>query len=265
MPDAPRTPNVGAWTGIAAIAVAVFTVLEFTIRQIFVGARPSLDDSVALVDFAQRTAPGTLGVILIDAFLMASLVVFLAAFRQLITQVRRDLDWLSALAYGAGIVWVAITLVGDGLEGGAALDAATLHGDPHVIRTLTLGHSLLFGAIGCVLTALVAAASGYVTIISGALPRWTGRLAIGVAGANLVAVATVFGGTDDSFHAVGGWGTAVLATFPWLVWVVCVGIVVIRARRRHHDVAKALATASIPIATAELPTAATPTAATPTA
>ncbi|GMA96264.1 hypothetical protein GCM10025881_30880 [Pseudolysinimonas kribbensis] len=92
-------------------------MLEFTIRQIFVGARPPLDDAPALIDFAQRTAAGTLGVILIDTFLMASLVVFLAAFRQLITQVRPDLDWVSALAYGAGIVWVAITLVGDGLEG----------------------------------------------------------------------------------------------------------------------------------------------------
>jgi hypothetical protein len=255
MPDALRTPNVGTWTGIAAIAVAVFTVLEFTIRQIFVGARPSLDDAAALVEFAQRTAPGTLGVILIDTFLMASLVVFLATFRQLITQVRRDLDWLSALAYGAGIVWVAITLVGDGLEGGAALDAATLQPDAHLIRTLTLGHALLFGAIGCVLTALVAAASGYVTIVSGALPRWTGRLAIGVAGANVVAVATVFGGTDDSFRAVGGWGTALFATFPWLVWVVCVGVAVIRARQQHHDVAKAIATSSIPVATAPTPSA----------
>lgn len=254
MVDAPRTPNVGAWTGVAAIAVAVFTVLEFTIRQIFVGARPPLDDASALIDFAQRTAAGTLGVILIDTFLMASLIVFLAAFRQLITQVRPDLDWVSALAYGAGIVWVAITLVGDGLEGGAALDAGALHPDAHLIRTLTLGHSLLFGAIGCVLTALVAAASGYVTIVSGALPRWTGRLAIVVAGANLVAVATVFGGTDDSFHAVGGWGTALLATFPWLVWVVCVGIVVIRARRQHHESAKALATSSIAVATASAPT-----------
>jgi hypothetical protein len=242
----PRTPSVGAWTGVAAIAVAAFTVLEFTIRQVFVGSRPSLQDEAALVEFAQRTAVGSLGVILVDTFLMASLLVFLAAFRQLITQVRPDLDWVSALAYGSGIAYVAVTLVGDGLEGGAALDAASAHPDVHLIRALTLGHALLFGSIGCVLTALVAAASGYVTIISGALPRWTGRLALVVGVANIVAVATVFGGTDDSFHAVGGWGTALLATFPWLVWVVCVGIVVIRERRSHHDIAKAIATASIP-------------------
>ncbi|MGN6325156.1 hypothetical protein [Pseudolysinimonas sp.] len=244
-PATPRTPNVGAWSGAAALAVAFFTVVEFAVRQIFVGSRPGLGEAEALIAFSQRTAAGTLGVIVIDTFLMASLIVFLASFRQLITQRRRDLDWVSALAYGAGIAYVAVTLVGDGMEGGAALDAAGPHPDIHVIRTLTLGHALLFGSIGCVLTALVAAASGYVTIVSGALPRWTGRLALVVAAANIAAVATVFGGTDDSFHSVGGWGTAALATFPWLVWVVCVGIVVIRGRRDHHDIAKADATASV--------------------
>jgi hypothetical protein len=242
----PRTPNVGIWSGVAALAVAFFTVLEFSVRQVFVGSRPDLGSTAALLEFSHRTAAGTLGVIVIDTFLMASLIVFFASFRQLITQRRRDLDWLSALAYGSGIAYVAVTLVGDGMEGGAALDAAGDAPDVHVIRALTLGHSLLFGSIGCVLTALVAAASGYVTIVSGALPRWTGVLAVIVSGANIAAVATVFGGTDDSFHSVGGWGTAALATFPWLVWVVCVGVVVLRGHRDHHAIAKAdAATASV--------------------
>lgn len=240
-----RTPNVGAWSGAAAIAVAFFTVLEFVVRQVFVGSRPALEDAPALLEFSHRTAAGSLGVILVDTFLMASLIVFFASFRQLITQRRRDLDWVSALAYGAGIAYVAVTLVGDGLEGGGAMEAAGADPDVHVIRALTLGHALLFGSIGCVLTALVAAASGYVTLVSGALPRWTGLLALIVAVANVVAVGTVFGGTDDSFNAVGGWGTALLATFPWLVWVVCVGIVVIQGRRDHHAFAQAEATAAI--------------------
>ncbi len=245
------TPNVGAWTGVAAIAVAVFTVTEFVVRQVFVGSRPPLDATDALLAFSQGTAAGTIGVIVVDTFLMASLVVFLASFRQLITQRRPDLDWVSALAYGSGIAYVAVTLVGDGLEGGAALEAAGARPDVHVIRALTIGHALLFGSIGCVLTGLVAGASGYVTIVSGALPRWTGRLALVVAATNLAAVATVFGGTDDSFRSVGGWGTAALATFPWLVWVVCVGVVVIRGRRDHHDIAKAVATASVATADAD--------------
>ena len=245
MAETPHTPNVGAWTGVAAISIAVFTVLEFVIRQVFVGSRPDLDASDALVDFAQQTAPGTLAVITVDTFLMAALVVFFAAFRQLITQVRPDLDWISALAYGSGLVFVSVTLVGDAMEGGAALDALTRHPDASAIRALTEGHALMFGPIGCVLTALVAAASGYVIVASRALPEWTGNLAVVVAVLDVTAaVATILGGgTSDDFRSIGGWGTAALATFPWLVWVVCVGVVVIRARRQHHESAKAIAPA----------------------
>ncbi|MFW8745610.1 hypothetical protein, partial [Mesorhizobium japonicum] len=70
-----RTPNVGAWSGAAAIAVAFFTVLEFVVRQVFVGSRPALEDAPALLEFSHRTAAGSLGVILVDTFLMASLIV----------------------------------------------------------------------------------------------------------------------------------------------------------------------------------------------
>ncbi len=123
VPEEIRTPSVGVWTGIAAMAVAAFTVLEFVIRQIFVGSRPELDDSGSLIAFAQRTAGGTLAVITVDTFLMASLIVFFAAFRQLITQVRRDLDWVHALTNGSGLVFASVTLVGDAMKGGAALVA----------------------------------------------------------------------------------------------------------------------------------------------
>jgi hypothetical protein len=55
------TPSVGVWTGAAALAVAVLTVLEFTIRQLTVGARPGLDEGPELVEFTARTGAGTLG------------------------------------------------------------------------------------------------------------------------------------------------------------------------------------------------------------
>ena len=120
------------------------------------------------------------------------------------------------------------------MEGGAALDATVDGGSGVVIRALTVGHALFFGSIGCVLTAVVSFASGYITLVSGALPRWTGWLAVVVAIPNLVLVATAFGGTDDtSFRAAGGWGSVALGTFPWLVWIVSVGIVVIRHRAQH--------------------------------
>lgn len=233
------TPNVGLWTGFAALGVAALTVIEFAIRQIAVGPRPGLGDVEALVAFNQRTHTGTLGVILTDTVLMAVIIVFLSGFRQLIVQTRRDLQWIADIAFSAGIAYVVVTLVGDGMEGGAALDATVDGGSGTVIRALTVGHALYFGSIGCLLTALVSFASGYITLISGALPRWTGWLAIVVAASNLVFVGTAFGGTDDtSFRAAGGWGSVALGTAPWLAWIVSVGVVVIRHRARHLERAK---------------------------
>jgi hypothetical protein len=227
------TPDVRLWTGFAAAAVAATLLAEFIVRAT-IGPRPPLEDATALAEFLDRTSNETLMIIMIDTVLMAFVIVFLAGFRQIITSSEADLEWVADLAFGAGLLFVGVTLVGDAMEGGAALDAAGGHPDPSVLRALTEGHMLMFGSIGCVLLALVSAASGYVTLASGALPRWTGIVAYVVAILNVIAVPTMFGGTSDSsFVSAGGVGVAIFATFPWLVWVIAVGIVTIRARRRR--------------------------------
>ena len=228
-----RSPDVRQWTGIAAVAVAVLLLAEFLVRQLMIGPRPELSNEPELVAFMNRTAQWTLTMVMIDSALMACVIVFLACFRQLITQSRNDLNWIADLAFGAGLVFVGVTLVGDALEAGTALDTIGARPDPSALRALTEGHTLMFGAIGCILIALVASASGYMTLASGVLPRWTGRLAYVVAILNVLAIPTAFGGTSDrSFFSAGGVGVAVFATFPWLAWVVAVGVVTIRGRRR---------------------------------
>lgn len=45
----------------------------------------------------------------------------------------------------------------------------------------------------------------------------------------------LFGGTDNrDFYSVGGWGGAVLAISPWLVWVFVVSFESLRARHRDR-------------------------------
>jgi hypothetical protein len=224
-------PDVTRWTGVSAIAVAVLTLSE-SLTQLFIGDRPALDSGAELAEYVARTAFPNLLIIMTDTILMAVLIVFLGCFRQLVTHARPDLEWVADLGFGAGLVFVAVTLVGDAMEGGAALDTIGLTPDPSAIRALTEGHILMFGTVGCVLTALVAGSASYLTFASHALPDWTGWIAGVAAVLNLLAVPTMFGGTDpDAIGAAGGWGTAALATFPWLIWVVAVGIATIRGRR----------------------------------
>jgi hypothetical protein len=223
-------PDVNVWTGIAAFTVGTLLLIEFVVRM-SMGPRPPLDSYDELAAFAERTSTATLIKILVDMLMMAFLIVFLGGFRQLVTQARQDLQWIADLAFGGGLVFVGVTLVGDSLEAGGALDTVGSIPDGVAIRALTEGYVVMFGPMTCVLLALVSAASGYVILASRALPAWTGRLAYVVAALNIVAVPSIFGGTDaDRFYSVGSWGVAAFATFPWLVWVVAVGIVALRER-----------------------------------
>ena len=235
-----RTPDVRRWTGISAVAVAITLVFE-AVTQFVAGGRPSLLDETALESYFERYADSTLVIAMTDTLLMSALIIFLACFHQLMTTARPDLKWVADIGFGAGLVWVAITVVGDAMSGGAALDAAEGHANATIIRALIEGHMLLFGGIGCVLTALILASAGFLALSSTVLPRWAGFFAYGAAILNLLAIPTIFGGTSEtSLFSVGGWANAVLATFPWLLWVIIVGILTIRGQR-HHERRRALA------------------------
>ena len=219
-------PDARLLTGVAGLAVAALLLIEFGVRT-SLGPRPALGNGVALVAFAERSSAATLVITLVDTLMMACLILFLAAFRELVTLAEGDLEWVTAIVMGAGLVFVGVTIVGDSMEAGGALGA-----DASTVRTLTAGYLFLFGPVSYVLVALVAAASGYVILASKALPKWTGIASFVVAAMNVAAVPTVFGGTDDTkFYSVGGWGGAVFATFPWIAWVIMVGVLALRERR----------------------------------
>jgi hypothetical protein len=229
-----RSPDVKRWTGIAAIGVAALLTTEFILHQV-VGPRPELDQSRQLAQFFVAHHNLLLTIVLIDTVLMGNIIVFLAGFRQIITHTRHDLQWIADIGFGAGLVFVAITMVGDAMEAGAALDVVNLKPDPSAIRALTEGHAVMFGATGCVLLAVIAASSAYAVLASKALPRWTGVVAWVVAGLQIFGLATIYGGTSDHYwFSSGGVGVTLTATFPWIAWVITVGIVTIQGHSGFH-------------------------------
>ena len=237
-----NSPDVKRWTGVAAIGVALLLITEFILHQV-VGPRPELDQSTQLAAFFVKHHNQLLTIVLIDTILMGNIIVFLAGFRQIITHTRHDLQWIADITFGAGLVFVAITMVGDAMEAGSALDVVHLTPDASAIRALTEGHAVMFGATGCVLLAVISGSSAYAVLASGALPRWTGVVAWVVAGLQIFGLATIFGGTSDHFwFSSGGVGVTLTATFPWIAWVITVGVVTIQGhsgfRRREPSPAE---------------------------
>ena len=149
-----RPADAARWAALSGLAVALLLLIEYPSR-VALGSAPSLADSAGYADFVARHSDAKLTIILVDMFMMASILVFLAGFHNLIRRAREELEWLGTLIFGAGLALVTITLVADSVEGGTVLDTLVGTPDPTVVKALTEGYLLLFGSMGCILIALL--------------------------------------------------------------------------------------------------------------
>lgn len=102
-------------------------------------------------------------------------MVFAVGIRELVRRASPSYEWLGTLSFGSMAVWVGVTLVANGLEGGAALDAQSGHGDPTVVRALTMGYLLIYNSsIAFVMTAMYMGTVAFAIRATAILPRWTG-------------------------------------------------------------------------------------------
>ena len=158
-------------------------------------------------------------------------MVFAAGVRELVRRASPEHEWVGTLSFGAMAVWVGVTLVANGLEGGAALDAYGGQGDASVARALTMGYLLIYNSsIAFVMTAMYMGCVASVTLATGILPRWTGWLAWASVVLCVLAIPTMFYGPADParFYNAAGWGAALVANFPPLVWFLAVGVALVR-------------------------------------
>lgn len=228
---APTDAGFWRWTGAFGLGVVGISWAEFPL-YVMVGS-PPVYDGAAFAEhlFNHRTVAFTR--ILMDTVLYVVVMIFAARLSQLIRLARPGNDWVATLVFGSAAVWLGVTLVADGLEGGATLDTLGGNADPSAVRALIEGTLLIFnGSIAFVLTGLFLGAVGYATFATGILPRWTGWLAYAAAALCAASVPAMYAGPLDytGFYNAGGWGPAIVANFPPLIWFLVVGIVMVRKR-----------------------------------
>ena len=171
--------------------------------------------------------------ILLGLALYPTLLVFAVGLRELIRRADAQFEWVGTRLVASMTVWLAVTLVANGIEGGIVLDALHGSGDPSVARALIMAYLLIYnGAIAFVVTALFLATAGYATFVTGILPRWTAWLACAAALLCVACIPAMYAGSVDpaGFYNAGGWGAALIANFPPLLWFLAVGALLVRRR-----------------------------------
>lgn len=224
--------KVSRCTGWVGLACVVFWLSQFPLYMM--GSPPSVYDGAAFGQHLAAIKNIAFTRILLDQGVFVTMMVFAAGFRHLIRQARPDHEWIGTLVFGAAVVWVAVTLVADGLEGGAVLDALSGNADASAVRALIEGTLLIYnGSTAFVMTAMFLAVSGYATFATSVLPKWTGWVAyVGTVLCVACVPAMYFGPVDyTGFYNAGGWGPAVIANFPPAIWFLVASISMIRKRQ----------------------------------
>jgi hypothetical protein len=219
---------LAGWTGLACVGL---WLAQF---PLYMQGDPSVSlyDGDALVTEMFRIHDVVFARILLNLGAYVTAMIFAAALSQLIRRADPTRGWLGTLLFGAMAVWMGVTLVANGLEGGAALDTLAGNGDPSVVRALTMGSLLIYnGSIAFAITGLFLAAAGCATLWL--LPRWIGWLAFTGAALCAASVPAMFGGAADihGFYNTGGWGPVIIANFPPALWFLAASIALLSRHR----------------------------------
>ncbi len=124
--------TVRHWTGRFGVACVVLWLSQFPLYLF--GHPPSVYDGAAFGQHLLAIRNVAFTRILLDQGAYVCALAFAAGFRHLILKARSDCEWVGTLLFGAAAVWFAVTLVADGLEGGAVLDALSGKADASAVR-----------------------------------------------------------------------------------------------------------------------------------
>lgn len=224
-----RVIHITGWFGLAGFLLLFFELPLW----ILPGSPPQIADAVGHANFLANIRVIALTRILIDLGMYACLMVFFAGFREIIKSEKPEYEWAGTLAFGAGVVWWAVSLVADSLEGAAVLNTLQGNMDPTIVRALVEATLLIYnGSIAFAVTGLFMASAGYAILASRALPRYVGWFACMAALLCVIAIPSMYAPVVDhtKFYNTAGWGPTIVANVPPLLWFLIASIHMIRKR-----------------------------------
>jgi hypothetical protein len=154
--------RVARVTGIAALMCVALSWLQFPLWVI--GGAPSVYDGAGYARHLRDIQTTAFLRVLMDQGIYVAMMLFAAGFRHLVRSARPESEWLGTLTFGAAVVWLAVTLVADGLMGGAVLDTLEGDADPSAVRALVMGTLFIYnGSIAFTITCLFLVSAAWAT------------------------------------------------------------------------------------------------------
>ena len=132
--------SVRRWTGVSGLALVILCLVQFPLWMM--GSPTSVYNGAAFGKHLLGIKNVAFTRILLDQGVFITMMTFAAGFRHLIRQARAEYEWAGTLVFGAAVIWIAVTLVADGLEGGAVLDTVRGNADPSAITPRSLPPSI---------------------------------------------------------------------------------------------------------------------------
>ena len=163
--------------------------------------------------------------------MLVALLMFFTGARHLIRAASNGNDTIATLIYGAGLTYVAVTLVSESLEAGVPLYTPNGALDPTIDGPLAAGMVLIHGPIARVLMAIALIGIGYAVSRTRMLSRWVTVTGYLLAALNLAFLPSLYFGMNPAhFYAANGWGSTASISSVFFYWVAAVGIAILRRR-----------------------------------
>lgn len=214
--------NRWGWRRVTGILGITWFVLQLVGVVLFVsaGSPPNFDDAKRFADYVSSAS----GLFVADAFLTSVawtvLLLQFTGIRSVIREAGEDWEWAAALFFAAGLLLIAIGLVGAAIEATAALISKS-GASPTTVDSVWLGSAVLFTSIYFP-SAIALGTASYAVLKTGVLPRWIGWLGGVCAALNVGGALTMLGGTGN--YGPNGLLPLILGFTPAAVWVLAVSV-----------------------------------------
>jgi uncharacterized membrane protein len=221
--------------GVCSLAAIAIFFIEFPFYLVR-GAFPSMDQAAELPAYSARNATNIVSCLFLDLLILTLVMVFLAGLRHLLLRANPQHEWAATLFFGAGIAYVTLTLIADSLQAATVVDALSSPANPVIIRAMIESMYLMYGSVALWLMAVLMAIPAWVTMQSGALPRWSAWLGYACSASCLAFVPSMFVLHVDAngFYNPAGWGPLGIASgFPLAAWTIAMGVLLLRQPEPH--------------------------------